>query len=230
MALRRIPYRKLEVLVGDRLSTDEDEATLTLIRRLRHARARGHLTPGEFEAACRWKSPRAIALVRSNRASTVRAATRRALAARNERARLDELLTLRGVSVATASAILTMLDPLRYGVLDIRCWQLLHAMGVVTGNRAGTGFTGRHWFDFIAVVRQLAKRFGVKARDVERALFMAHRDYQEGRLYRRQRCQLSASIRPLTSATSRLYSSASSPRRPATALCGPTRSGRPAST
>jgi hypothetical protein len=31
----------------------------------------------------------------------------------------------------------------------------------------------------------LAKRFGVKARDVERALFMAHREYQEGRRYRR---------------------------------------------
>ena len=28
---------------------------------------------------------------------------------------------------------------------------------------------------------------GVKARDVERALFMAHKEYQEGRLYRRPR-------------------------------------------
>ena len=189
MALRKIPHRTLAALVGDRLSTDEDAATLRLIRRLRHARARGYLTPGELQAACRWKSPRAIALIRSNTAWTVRAATRRALAERNERARLEELLSLRGVSVATASAVLTMLDPLRYGVLDIRCWQLLHAMGAVTGNPAGTGFTGSHWLDFISVVRQLAKRFGVKARDVERALFMAHRDYQEGRLYRRAREQ-----------------------------------------
>jgi len=185
MALRKIPYRKLAALVADRLSTGEDEATLALIRRLRPARARGYLTPGELEAACRWKSPRAIALVRSNNAPKVRAATRRAFAARNEIARLDELLTLRGVSVATASAILTMLDPRRYAVLDIRCWQLLHAMGAVTGNRAGTGFTATNWSEFISVVRQLAKRFGVKARDVERALFMAHREYQEGRLYRR---------------------------------------------
>jgi thermostable 8-oxoguanine DNA glycosylase len=185
LALRKIPYRKLAALVADRLSTDEDEATLTVIRRLRHARARGYLTPGELEAACRWKSPRAIALVRSNSASNIRAATRRAFAARNERARLEELLTLRGVSVATASAILTMLDPRRYAVLDIRCWQLLHTMGAVTSNRAGTGFTAKNWSEFISVVRQLAKRFGVKARDVERVLFMAHREYQEGRLYRR---------------------------------------------
>jgi len=185
MALRKIPYRKLAALVADRLTNEEDEATLTVIRRLRHARAHGYLTPGELEEACRWKSPRAIALVRSNRASKVRAATRRVFATRNESARLEELLTLRGVSVATASAILTMLDPRRYAVLDIRCWQLLHAMGAVTGNRAGTGFTAKNWSEFISVVRQLAKRFGAKARDVERAMYMAHREYQQGRLYRR---------------------------------------------
>src|SRR5262249_28884488 len=44
-----------------------------------------------------------------------------------------------------------------------------------------------------------------------------------------QRAQLSASIRPLASATSRLCSSASVPRRPATVLCCATRSARPAS-
>jgi hypothetical protein len=28
-----------------------------------------------------------------------------------------------------ASALLTLLDPKRYGVIDIRVWQLLHRMG-----------------------------------------------------------------------------------------------------
>src|SRR5437879_8911219 len=45
-----------------------------------------------------------------------------------------------------------------------------------------------------------------------------------------QRAQLRASIRPLASATSRLYSSANAPRRPARAWCCATRSARPAST
>jgi hypothetical protein len=85
-----------------------------------------------------------------------------------------------------ASATLTMLDPRRYGVLDIRCWQLLHAVGAVTKNRAGAGFTPENWREFLTIVRQLAKKFDVKARDIERTRFMAHVDYQEGRLYRRK--------------------------------------------
>jgi 8-oxoguanine DNA glycosylase-like protein len=154
---------------------------------MRRAKARGYLTRAEFEAACRWKSPRAIRRVRSNSPSSVRAATRRALAARSERTRLEELTALRGVSVATASAILTMLDPRRYGVLDIRVWQLLHAMGAVTKNRAGVGFTAENWTEFLAVVRQLARRFGVTARAIELALFRTHVEYQEGRLYTQPR-------------------------------------------
>ena len=48
-----------------------------------------------------------------------------------------ELLTgLRGVGVPMASAILTLLDPRRYGVLDIRAWQLLFAIRSVSANRA----------------------------------------------------------------------------------------------
>jgi len=35
----------------------------------------------------------------------------------------------KGVSVPMASALLTLLDPKRYGVIDIRIWQLLHRMG-----------------------------------------------------------------------------------------------------
>ena len=49
-----------------------------------------------------------------------------------------ELLTsLAGVSVPVASAILTLIDPRRYGVLDIRVWQLLVALGVMDGKPAG---------------------------------------------------------------------------------------------
>jgi hypothetical protein len=185
MALRKIPYRKIAALVSDRVSTDEDEVTLALIRRLRGARARRYLTPGELEAVCRWKSPRALPRVRSNSASRVRAATRRAMATRSERLRLEELRGLHGVSVPMASAILTLVDPRRYGVLDIRVWQLLYAVGAVTKKPAGVGFDFKNWYQFLMIVRHLAKRFGVTARNVERTLFIAHREYQEGRLYRR---------------------------------------------
>ena len=34
------------------------------------------------------------------------------------------------------------------------------------------------------ILRYFAKEFGVKARDIERALFVAHNEHQKGRLYR----------------------------------------------
>ena len=81
---------------------------------------------------CYWKSPRAIHYVRSNSPTSVRAATRKALTTRSERRRLEALVQLQGVSIPMASAILMLLDPKRYGVIDIRVWQLLHEVGAVT--------------------------------------------------------------------------------------------------
>jgi hypothetical protein len=163
----------------------EDAGTRALIRRLRAARRRGYLTRGELEAVCRWKSPRAIWHVRSNDHHRVRGATAAALAARDEAVRLEALLALRGVSVPMASSALMLLDPRRYGVIDIRVWQLLHAERAVLRNRRGVGFGTAHWLEFLAVLRGLAARMRLSARTVERALFDAHRARQRGALYAR---------------------------------------------
>jgi hypothetical protein len=82
-----------------------------------------------------------------------------------------------------ASAILMFVDPRRYGVIDIRAWQLLHAMGAVRKKPAGIGFDFRNWYQFLMIVRHFAQEFDVKARDIERTLFYAHQEYQKGRLY-----------------------------------------------
>jgi hypothetical protein len=72
--LRELPYERLEPLLRDHISTDEDLPTAELIRELRPARARGYLTKAELQAVCRWKSPRAIHRIRSNTARRVRSA------------------------------------------------------------------------------------------------------------------------------------------------------------
>lgn len=183
MALRRIPYGRIEPLIREHLSVEEDEPTARLIRELRTARDRGYLTRAELEAVCHWKSPRAIRHIRANTPREVRAATRAALEARSEQRRLSALTQLQGVSVPMASAFLTLLNPRRYGVIDIRVWQLLHSVGTVTGNPDGVGLTYKNWDQFLVVIRHFSKRLRVKARDIERALFNAHRAYQKGRLY-----------------------------------------------
>jgi hypothetical protein len=161
----------------------EDESTVKLTRDLRGARRRGHLTPAELEAVCRWKSPRAIHLVRSNDPAAVREATGRALQSRDEGRRVSALLELKGVSIPMASAVLTLVDPSRYGVIDIRVWQLLHRRRQVSGSRTGAGLRVTHWLQFLAILRRLSSRLDVPVRQVEKALFDLHRQRQRGTLY-----------------------------------------------
>jgi hypothetical protein len=183
MAVQELPYRSLRPLIRAHLSLEEDSATKALIERLRSARRRGYLTKGELEIVCRWKSPRAIGRVRLNNHHRIRKATGVALLATRESDRIQALLALQGVSVPTASAILAMLDPKRYGVIDIRVWQLLHRLGVVDSNAGGTNLTVAQWERFLVLIRALASAFGVSARNIERTLFFVHRKYQDGRLY-----------------------------------------------
>jgi hypothetical protein len=165
------------------LVTEEDAATSELMARVVSARRRGFISRGEFLAMCRWKSPRALQHYRRNGAGRVREASRRALAARSERRRMEHLMTLEGVSVPVGSAILTLLDPRRYGVLDIRAWQMLYAMRGVDANLAGRGFSVGQWIRYLAELRAHARRLKAPVRTVEYTLFLCHRKRQRGRLY-----------------------------------------------
>jgi hypothetical protein len=195
VALKNLPFRTVKVLLKQHLSAEEDTKTAALIRELRPARARGYLTREELEKVCRWKSARAIHLINRNSVVRVRTATRRALTTRSERRRLEALTTLDGVSVAMASAILTLLNPRRYGVIDIRVWQLLYAVGEVTKKSGGVGFNFNNWYQFLMKLRYFAKQLGVGARDIERSLFFAHQANQKGTLYQRPRKRMNRRAR-----------------------------------
>jgi hypothetical protein len=175
-----ISYEAAEPLVRRHLSLIEGPETAGLIHELRVVRKRGYLRSSELEAICYWKSPHHI---RSNSSSTIRAATRAALATRSERARLEALTALSGVSVPTASSVLMLLDPKRYGVIDIRVWELLYELGTVTRNPGAVGFSFSNWHEFLMIIRHFAKKLECKARDIERTLFLAHKKHRKGRLY-----------------------------------------------
>jgi len=183
VTLGPVGRRSIATLLRRELVTEEDAATSALMARLREARRRGFVSRGEFLAMCRWKSPRALRHYRKNGAARIRAASRRALGTRSERGRMEHLLSLDGVSVPVASAILTLLDPRRYGVLDIRAWQMLYAMRGVDANPAGRGFTVGQWLRYLETLRVHARRLGASARAVEYTLFLCHRKRQRGRLY-----------------------------------------------
>jgi hypothetical protein len=99
MPLNQLPYDRALPLVRENLCLEETPNTAALVAELRDARKRGYLRPSELEAICRWKSPRAIKLIRANTARSIRSATRTAFATRSERRKLEALTRLKGVSV-----------------------------------------------------------------------------------------------------------------------------------
>jgi hypothetical protein len=201
-AVARLPAA-LVALVRRELS-DEEAATAALIRDLRGVRARGAFTRAEFLAMCRWKTPRSAPQCARNPAAVIGRVSEAVLESRDERERMERLLSLRGVGVPSASAILTLVDPRRYGVLDIRAWQLLFESGCVSRNPSGIGFGLAHWLEYLGVLRTLAAALRVSVRRVELTLYELHRARQEGRLYRE---------RPASAGRWRRAVSASSGRR-----------------
>jgi hypothetical protein len=178
MPLKPVPYRSLRALLRRELLTEEHAATAALIRRLAHVEGTGRFTRAEFLAMCRWKSPRSRRHYERNTAGAIRRASVAALATRSERERMSRLIALPGVSVATASAILTLIDPRRYGVLDIRAGsRSASARGGNERGRASWLHSGKSTWR----LRPRARPRRLRAM-IEHS-FHCHRKLQRGRLY-----------------------------------------------
>jgi hypothetical protein len=183
--LKKIPYSTVTELLKHELPNHEgeDDGTAALFDSLRHVRKTKRMTRAEFLSICRWKSPRAVRHYSKNDEHTIQNAVQMALATRSERKRLNCLTRLKGVNIPMASAILTLTNPERYCVIDIRVWQLLYAMRSVCTKQSGTGFSFNDWYHYLKKLRYLAARFGVSVRTVELVLFRYHRKMQLGTLY-----------------------------------------------
>ena len=183
MGISRITYRSLGELLASEAIVEEDPPTVKIVRRLTHVNKDRELSRGEFLDICYWKSPRSIRRCERNSASEVERITSEVFRTKSERVRLELLTSLHGVSIPTASAILTLTNPKRYGVIDIRVWQLLFALKSVDSRPTGQGFTFSHWYRYLKILRHHASRLSVNVRLVELTLFKFHQGHQVGRLY-----------------------------------------------
>ena len=183
MTTRKSQYNSLDDLLGGEPFAAEDPATAKIVKRLAHVRVDRELSRGEFLDICYWKSPRGIRRCEQNSATKVEQITRKVFATRSEKEKIDQLTDLEGVSIPTASAILTLTDPVNYGVIDIRVWQVLHALRAVTSNPKGQHFTFDHWDQFLQILRHHSRLLRVSTRQIELTLFTYHRSHQQGSLY-----------------------------------------------
>lgn len=183
MPINNIPYDKLEPLIREKLSTEEHERVLELMSELKIAQKRGYLLKSDLEKICKWKSARAIRLIESNSEKMISKLTSEAFKTRSEEKKIEALTALKGVSIPMASSILMLLNPKRYGVIDIRVWELLYSIGTVKTNPKGKNIKFKEWYRYLVIIRYFADKFKVSARDIERTLFYVHQEYQKGKLY-----------------------------------------------
>ena len=177
-------YSTIEELIRNNLSTKEDTGTLKLINKLKDVKKRGYITKKEFIEIGMWKSSRPKQKYLSNSGEDVILISKKVLATKFEKRRIELLTKLNGVLIPTASAILTLIDPENYGVIDIRAWQILYLYGSMKVKPTGVNFNFKNWYNYLMKLRYYAKKFNVSARDIERTLFLSHKKLQVGNLYK----------------------------------------------
>jgi len=177
-------YKTIEELIKQNLSTEEDAKTLKLIKELKDVKKRGYFTKEEFLKMGMWKSPRPKQRYLKNSEEEIISISKKILATKFEKRRIELLTSLGGVSIPTASAILTLIDPENYGVIDIRVWQVLYLYGSVKDRPDGTNFDFNNWYNYLMKLRYYAKKFKVSSRDIERTIFYHHKKIQDGNLYK----------------------------------------------
>jgi hypothetical protein len=122
--------------------------------------ASGDFSRPNLEAICRWKSPRRIRLLDKNTDAEIAQALKQAIGAVGVKEAVCSLITLAGVGVKMASAILTAIDPERFTVLDVRA---LEALGVKNSEDVNL------YVLYVEACRSMAKKYGVTMRDFDRA-------------------------------------------------------------
>lgn len=177
-------YSTIEELIKQNLSTEEYAETSKLINELEGVKKRGYFTKDEFLKMGIWKSSRPKQQYFKNSEEEIISNSKKVLATKFEKRRIELLTTLKGVSIPTASAILTLIDPRNYGVIDIRVWQVLYLYGSVKVKPTGTNFDFNNWYNYLMKLRYYAKKFKVSARDIERTIFIHHKKIQDGTLYK----------------------------------------------
>ncbi|MGB3480317.1 MAG: hypothetical protein WBB67_14305 [bacterium] len=176
-------YDSIKELIADNLDTKEHGPTTKLIHQLKSVRGRGYFTKTEFLRMGMWKSPRPKPRYMSNSEKDIINISKKMLSTKFEKRKIELLTKLNGVDIPVASAILMLLNPERYGVIDIRVWKTLYLYGSVKVKKSGANFNFRNWYSYLMRIRYYAKLFKVKARDIERTIFFYHSEIQEGKLY-----------------------------------------------
>ena len=140
------------------------------------AKKRGFLLFDEFYRICMWKSARQKQRYILNK-NAVEEITKDAFQENSEEKKMRLLCSLEGVGVPTASALLTVVFPERYAVIDIRCMEMLRSKKF--NFKISKYISIKTWLDYLRIMRSIAEENNVTPREADMALFAMHRDALE---------------------------------------------------
>jgi len=176
-------YVNLTELIKNNLSTSETEEAIQLIKKLDDIKKKKYFTKDQFYAVAMWKTPRPKNHYLNNSKELIKKISSGVLNAKSEEDKMKLLTSLKGVSIAVASSLLTIINPKDYGIIDIRVWQLLYNYDEVKTKPGGQGFNLNDWLNYLSILRKYAAQFNTDARNIERTLFFYHKKIQVGKLY-----------------------------------------------
>lgn len=132
---------------------------------------RGYLTKNEFLNICLWKSRRPKNRYILNSETEIENITRLALTEKDELVKMKHLTSLKGVLIPTASAILSIVNPQEYPIIDIRCILTLNKLNIIDWKT----INNNNWLNYIEIIRKLSKELNLTCREVEKGLFAYNR-------------------------------------------------------
>ena len=161
-----VEYAKRYELAYEGTTGEEVEKRMKLL--LREQR---YLTRDDFIEIGLWKSRRPKPHYESleNDDLTVGEVTRFSFGARSERARIESLLMLKGVSWPVASTILHFAFPGRYPIMDFRVIRSLRSLG--WNGKKPQSYEFNFWMKYCNKIRSLARTHKLPIRTVEKALW-----------------------------------------------------------
>lgn len=151
--------------LAERYGPEQDSETFAAGARI----AAGEHTLANLRVIVRWKSARRVALIDHNPSTEIEKSLRFVTnPSTSERAAIEALDRLHGVGIPMASAIMTAIYPDKFTVTD---WRALEALGV-TKWPDNVDF----YLAYLSACRDLARRYGVSLRALDRALWQWSRE------------------------------------------------------
>lgn len=136
-----------------------------------NAKKRGFLKFSEFFDICMWKSSRPKKRYLKNK-DLVEKVTQKAFLESDETKKIKLLCTLEGVAIPTASALLSVVYPKKYPIIDIRCLEQLNNLGYEISKY----ISEKVWIKYLEIMRSLATQSDKTPRQMDMALFAMHRE------------------------------------------------------